>query len=1169
MRARIIILWVLALSLLLSGLALAEEKAELVVAAQSAGNQIELDLSLPEDAKQKVNAKVAGVQTPGWIEKISVEPDAVVIEPGKKVTIKAVFNVGKADIGTKGAIGIKVAFNTDPPDELKAEKTFNTNLRVDEQPTLTADFKPAEPGKKPHLELKLKSETPLLPDTLILKIKGQVLKVTTTSAEGGKELSAVHEFEKSLKPGPNKAEVEVRSKDGGKYKLSADFDYIAALALEGFTLDDKGGTPENGQANSGEKITIALKLKSLEPSTLKDVKVLCQKDDPRLKPGDDAIWAVGDMEPGKPVESGALAFDVGKLTGGPEVVALDLRPTSGGDSWVTPLTLSITVSPALELRVRLADKVDDPKATPPNNGDGKANSKEKVTLKLTVVNVGQSPSPEWKLSLDNSSTLVNLEQTAFEGGALAAGAEKQIDVPATIADQIKKATNAVILAKLEAKSGGGALETKLLLPLEPPPLDLELVKTRLEDPKSGDLIGVNDANGKLSNGEYGYLYLSVRNNSDEDLKAVYFALNSTGQPLPTIAHKVDGVDINSKATVEQMFEIKMPIDYLDSSLPLTLRAVSDYRRWQHSFSLPILVREFFEAKFELATADGKSAGPGDLHPGAKLSYKLTLTSKSNKALSGLDVNIWSNEAQVHPIPNNFPDQSFSPGQTKTYEGTLTIDRDYIKDVVPINLSVFDRAYQRALYKKTLNLRMGAKATKMKLKASRPDKTKPQWRIAIEVTDKDDAPVDAGMVALNAANGNLSETRLTLSGGKGQVDWTPPAGFSGQDLIDVEYLGDEPDSAKPDSKYLGCKESIIVPPELARPTTIDVKVGAMKGTKANAEFPITIEVHDDTGAPVSAGSLSLSADLGAVEPTEVALSGKPVTVIWKGEVARAKGSLLIAYSGDETDPAKPDLLYEPSTKKVPLPPKDLKASNIQITPVLVDKAGVYRLDLTVLDERGRPIRRAKAEMSATGGSFGASGAVTTATVDMPTGTGMIGWRSDGPDQRTITAVYPGDQSGPNGESTQYDASRASVKLPPVMIKRSTVFVVDASGSMGSNNKIGKAKSAVRTALSGYAPDQGEEEWALVVFFGCGNIKLMQGFTTSPGDITSKLTFGPSGGTPVARSMQYAASYLRRTARGQSGRIIMLTDGGESCGGKPVEAAEGIHRRTRNVNLGNNP
>ena len=229
--------------------------------------------------------------------------------------------------------------------------------------------------------------------------------------------------------------------------------------------------------------------------------------------------------------------------------------------------------------------------------------------------------------------------------------------------------------------------------------------------------------------------------------------------------------------------------------------------------------------------------------------------------------------------------------------------------------------------------------------------------------------------------------------------------------------------------------------------------------------------------------------------------------------------------------------------------------------------MYRLELEVLDEFGRPISRSKAEMSATGGSFGASGAVTSVTVDMPGGTGMIGWRNTGTDQQIITATYPGDQSGPNGENTRYDASKAAVKLPPVMIKRSTVFVVDASGSMATNNKIGKAKAAVRAALSGYASDQGEEEWALVVFFGCSNIKLMQGFTTNPRDITSKLGFRPSGSTPVAKSMRFAASYLRRAARGQTGRIIMLTDGGETCSGNPVEAAKGIHQRTRNVNLGN--
>ena len=178
----------------------------------------------------------------------------------------------------------------------------------------------------------------------------------------------------------------------------------------------------------------------------------------------------------------------------------------------------------------------------------------------------------------------------------------------------------------------------------------------------------------------------------------------------------------------------------------------------------------------------------------------------------------------------------------------------------------------------------------------------------------------------------------------------------------------------------------------------------------------------------------------------------------------------------------------------------------------------------------------------------------------------GWRETDEDQHVITVQYLGDEADPMKEDNIYAESEAFVKLPPDLLERSTVFVIDASGSM-AGSKLASAKSAVRQALSGYQGKSNTEEWALFVFFDCGVCSLLQGFTQDPAKITSKLTFSPAGSTPIAYSLGVASDYLFGSARGKKGRIILLTDGGESCSGTPVEAAKGIQRRVRAYQLNN--
>ena len=107
--------------------------------------------------------------------------------------------------------------------------------------------------------------------------------------------------------------------------------------------------------------------------------------------------------------------------------------------------------------------------------------------------------------------------------------------------------------------------------------------------------------------------------------------------------------------------------------------------------------------------------------------------------------------------------------------------------------------------------------------------------------------------------------------------------------------------------------------------------------------------------------------------------------------------------------------------------------------------------------------------------------------------------------------------------------------------------------------------MRSALAGYMGKENKEEWALYAFFDCGSIQLLQGFTRDPSRITAQLDFDASGSTPIAASIGVARSYLRRAARGKTGRIILLSDGGENCSGDPVEEAKSIRVRTLTVDL----
>jgi len=121
-----------------------------------------------------------------------------------------------------------------------------------------------------------------------------------------------------------------------------------------------------------------------------------------------------------------------------------------------------------------------------------------------------------------------------------------------------------------------------------------------------------------------------------------------------------------------------------------------------------------------------------------------------------------------------------------------------------------------------------------------------------------------------------------------------------------------------------------------------------------------------------------------------------------------------------------------------------------------------------------------------------------------------------------------------------------------LARSIVILLDASSSMGDNNKMSQAKASAQRTLGQVRPNV---EVALVVFYDCGNIKVEQHFTTDAAALATALAgIQPSGSTPLAEAITFAKDYIRREARGATSDLVVLTDGQETCGGDPVAAAQ---------------
>ena len=1042
------------------------------------------------------------------------------------------------------------------------------------QPKLEVKFTKASAGSKPKLELTITSpQDDLKPDSLLVELEGKV--ITCQVSGSGKSLSASYEFDAPLSPGKHQVKVKVTDVKDIDYELKGDFTYVISLTLTGYTVDDKGGRPEDKRPNSGETVKLALKLKSFEPGPLKDLVLVCPTSDPRLTPVSNDKWTVPSLMPGQETVSPALEFKVGEVKPPHEAVALALKGTLEGKPLSQALNLEVTVYPGFLFKLEMEDKVSDPKTQgTPNNGDGKAQAGESIGLVFKITNLSDKPSPAYRVELACSSDLLVLGEKEIKGAPLQGKQTIKVKVPAKVSTQVTKGVTVTIKAHFLPEGDTKGKVFSLPLRLEPPPLKIKILGVKVEDPKSGSLTTRNDGNGRLGSGEYAYLTIQLVNESSIDLGSMHFDLKGPGPPLVTInkpSATVAGVAMPSRRPVSVKFELDLSPDYSKTTLKLGIkgREAIIQSTWEGSFTLPVDVKTLIKSEMKLYKKDGSPAQPGDLSPGSSVAWKLILTSQAQKELKDLALGLSSTSVRL--VPNQFSLASLAQGGKKEYQGTLSIPAGFKKDSFVVRLDVTDASGSKTLHRNRFEFKLGGEATKIVMKPQAPPQGQKDWKVALKVQTTSGKPVDAGQVTLKTNEGQLSADKLDMASGSASFTWTPPQGFSAQALIELAYSGDEVDPAKPDRKYLPSTADLILPPNLGAATRVEIRPQIVN---RGPNWWLTVEVVDDKGAYVKEGVLEVSLNLGSLSGSgvsgtsgQVPLKGGPLVFTWTspGGGPRGQGKVVFSYLGDQADPNKPDLKYAPSRAEMDLPP--LEKPTIRVTPGLIDKdKGIWRLDVLLTDSQNRPIGLdAVLEFTADGGTFEAGTTLLKAEKTLKNGACIKGWQQTDQDQHIITVRYPGDRKGPGGSNLRYQAAETRLKLPPNLIARSTIFVVDASGSM-AGGKLAQAKAAVRAALGGIPSDQTDEEFALIVFAGCGNVRVYQGFTTNPRLIIRRLTFRAGGGTPIAQAMGVAAAYMRRAGRGQTGRIILLSDGGESCRGKPVEAAKSIHRSVRSVTPG---
>lgn len=123
-------------------------------------------------------------------------------------------------------------------------------------------------------------------------------------------------------------------------------------------------------------------------------------------------------------------------------------------------------------------------------------------------------------------------------------------------------------------------------------------------------------------------------------------------------------------------------------------------------------------------------------------------------------------------------------------------------------------------------------------------------------------------------------------------------------------------------------------------------------------------------------------------------------------------------------------------------------------------------------------------------------------------------------------------------------------PPVQGPKRIVLVLDESGSMSDNNKIGNLKAAAGQFVDMTDPSI---EVAVVSFAGSSRVlsQLKQGTADGKAQLKQAIfSLNANGGTCIQEGMNDALRLLAATGQ-KGGQIILMTDGENNCGGDYIE------------------
>lgn len=172
------------------------------------------------------------------------------------------------------------------------------------------------------------------------------------------------------------------------------------------------------------------------------------------------------------------------------------------------------------------------------------------------------------------------------------------------------------------------------------------------------------------------------------------------------------------------------------------------------------------------------------------------------------------------------------------------------------------------------------------------------------------------------------------------------------------------------------------------------------------------------------------------------------------------------------------------------------------------------------------------------------------------------------QQASNLLKEADKEAPKclKERAQMEALRLKIeeiaKRKKATITTSIILLIDASGSMGDNNKMEQAKAAARIAARQVSKTT---EIAILRFSGgCaeGAAYPASPFTTDLNKLLAAIdSISHGGSTPMYIATAEAVTYAQKNGKGKQKSVVLLSDGADTCRDQKAEASATI--RSSNI------